>query len=63
MFRHAQPLEANRLEQLGKETDEGGADAMILASAATVATAWVEARALGAHPIRGRQEEIAVFAL
>ena len=51
---------ANRLEQLGKETDEGGADAMILASAAT---AWVEARALGAHPIRGRQEEIAVFAL
>ena len=49
---------ANRLEQLGKETDEGGADAMILASAATVATAGVEARALGAHPIRGRQEEI-----
>ena len=54
---------ANRLEQLGKEIDEGAADAIILASAATVAAAEIEARALGAHPIRGRQEEIEVFAL
>ena len=54
---------ANRLEQLGKEIDEGAADAIILASAATVAAAEIKARALGAHPIRGRQEEIEVFAL
>lgn len=54
---------ANRLEQLGKEIDEDAVDTVILASAATTAAAGVEARALGAHPIRGRQEEVEVFAL
>ena len=54
---------ANRLEQLGKEIDEDAVDTVILASAATTAAASVEARALGAHPIRGRQEELEVFAL
>ena len=54
---------ANRLEQLGKEIGEDGADAVILASAATTSAAGIEARALGAHTVRGRQEEIEVFAL
>ncbi len=54
---------ANRLEQLGKEIGEGDADTVILASAATTAAAGLEARTLGAHTIRGRQEEIEVFAL
>ena len=54
---------ANRLEQLGKEIDEDGADTVILTSAATAASAGVEARALGTHKIRGRQEEIEVFEL
>ena len=54
---------ANRLEQLGKEINEGTADTVILASAATTAAAGVEARTLGAHSIRGRQGEIEVFAL
>ena len=54
---------ANRLEQLGKEMDEDDSGTVILASAATTSAAGIEARALGAHKVRGRQEEIEVFAL
>ena len=54
---------ANRLEQLGKEIDHSDADVVILASQAFAAAAGIEARPLGAHQIRGRQEEIVVFAL
>ena len=56
---------ANRLEQLGKDLGDAGADVVILLSAATVDSAGeaIEAHSLGAHNVRGRQEDVGVFAL
>ena len=56
---------ANRLEQLGKDLGDEGADVTILLSAATVTSAGdaIEAHSLGAHNIRGRQEDVGVFTL
>ena len=56
---------ANRLEQLGKELGDDGADVMILLSAATVRFAGtaVEAQSLGEYKVRGRQEDVGVFTL
>jgi class 3 adenylate cyclase len=55
---------AQRLEQLGKEVDDGVADAVVLVSGATAAEAHdTELHPLGAHTLRGRVDEIEIYRL
>jgi len=57
---------ANRLEQLGREMDDGTPDATIVISGETLLAAHpfgIEARHLGARHLRGRQHDIVVYAL
>ncbi len=55
---------AQRLEQLGKQVDDGSADAVILISGATAAEIpETEREPLGAHVLRGREDETEVYRL
>jgi class 3 adenylate cyclase len=55
---------AQRLEQLGKEVDDGNADAVVLLSGVTAAEVGCEGlRGLGRRVLPGRNDKIEVYAL
>jgi class 3 adenylate cyclase len=55
---------AQRLEQLGKEVDDGVADAVVLVSGATAAEVHdTELKPLGTHTLRGRADETEIYRL
>lgn len=55
---------AQRLEQLGKNVDDGKADAVVLVSGATAAqVSCTDLTPLGSHVLRGREEQTEVYRL